>query len=216
VPKSLVAVLVIGLMASVPDAEAVDCRRVRSRVDRAVCGHRALKKLDLQLTEAYRVALESHPVPDAVRARQRRWVEGHDSCPEAELPTCLKRRYLERLAHLAGTPLAVVYASADRAFSFERADLLVEVWPEEGRRRVSLWGGFAIHRQASLDNGRPTFVGCEFEGTWDPATGTATGRDGLTVKLALQAPELRLPEDLAAKVCSGFGRLPEKLVRVGR
>ncbi len=214
--KPLLAVLLATFTALPAEAVSFNCRKARTRIERSVCGHRALQKLDDQLAEALRAALESHPVPDAVKARQRRWIQGHEVCPDTELSTCLKRRYQERIAHLSGAPLAVVYSSSGRAFSFEGADVLLEVWPEGTQRRVSLWGGFAIHRQASLDSGRPTFIGCEFDGRWDPATGLATGRDGVTVKLALQAPELRLPGDLAAKVCSGFGHLPEKLVRVTR
>jgi uncharacterized protein YecT (DUF1311 family) len=87
-----------------------DCARAQSDVEQAICGSRALARLDRHMSEAYAEKLSwarDAAKRDAMRDGQRDWLKERDAaCLRAALPleTCLTGMYRVRLRVLEGGP----------------------------------------------------------------------------------------------------------------
>lgn len=95
-------------------AEALDCRKARSAVEKAVCASPALREQDRVLGHAYAEALARAPDrADAIRDAQRSWLADRDAaCGGAKhkrRTECIETRYRARirsLTELAAAPAA--------------------------------------------------------------------------------------------------------------
>ena len=201
------------LLLTNANSASFNCAKAKSKVEKAICGDPDLSKLDEQLSTAYKASLSSHPLPDYVKARQRDWVSLNQYCDSSNFIACLKNNYQERIAHLMGTNNLTVYSNTKK-FSYSDGDAVAEYWLADGQWRFSVWGGFVIHRQASEDNGKPTYVGCEFDGKMsNPNSRQAISSDGTKIGFKLNSNTLTFDENTDTEICAGFGRLPEEVLK---
>ena len=147
-------------------------------------------------------------MPGYVKARQKDWLSLNMQCDSTKILTCLKQNYEDRLKQLHLPRGSMVFA-ANNAFSYENGDVAIEIAPSGEDYRVSIWGGFKIHNQASRDNGRATYVGCEFDGKLIKRKTPAIDLNGTQIDLSLINNELTFTEDPTEKICAGFGGLPD-------
>lgn len=88
-------------------APSFNCRKARSRVEKAICSDVALARLDRKLSEAYRDALAREfddqgndikpEARDAIVQSQRKWLKERDrNCASGD-KTCLSAAYRERM-----------------------------------------------------------------------------------------------------------------------
>ena len=81
---------------------SVDCARTTSTVEAAICGDDSLAKLDARLVGVYGAASKA-ATPDQrnrLAAEQQRWLEERNRCAGADRVTCIKDRYMNRIADL--------------------------------------------------------------------------------------------------------------------
>lgn len=71
-----------------------DCRKAASRVERAICGDKALALLDKRLTNVFAQALATAADERALRRAQRRWLAQRDRCTDR---ACLVSAYGRRM-----------------------------------------------------------------------------------------------------------------------
>lgn len=196
------------------NAASFDCAKAKGKVEKTICSDTSLSKLDEQLLVAYKSSLVTHPLPEYVRARQRDWLSLNKFCDASKFTSCLTKNYEERISHLKGINSLKVYSNTKK-FNYENGDAVAEYWLNNGVWRFSVWGGFVIHKVASNDNGKPTYVGCEFEGTMSkPTDQHATGVDGSRIEFKMDSARLVFKE--GTEICSGFGRLPDLLESVSK
>jgi len=201
-------------LSMVATAASFDCNKARSKVEKSICNDKELGELDAQLALAYKKAMKEHPLPSYVKARQRDWLKLNSFCDPKNFQICLKKNYKERLGHLQ--PENIIIYSNTRQFSYEGGDAVAEFWQVNPNKwRLSIWGGFAIHSQASQAEGKEIYVGCEFDGgTTDIFNGVATSVGGTSVKYKISDDTFVLGD--SAEICAGFGQMPEKLIKVNR
>lgn len=85
-------------------AASFDCAKAASPTEKAICSTPDVSRLDGELAAAWQKALaRSHDVK-ALKTEQLKWLRLRNACGED--PSCLGDRYRERLAELAGAPLA--------------------------------------------------------------------------------------------------------------
>lgn len=207
---STVFILVSSLLLHTnANSASFNCAKAKSKVEKAICGDNDLSKLDEQLSTAYKASLRLHPLPDYVKSRQRDWVSLNQYCDSSNLIVCLKKNYQERIAHLTGINNLTVYSNTKK-FSYSNGDIVVEYWLADKQWKFSVWGGFVIHQQASEDNGKPTYVGCEFDGKMsNPNSRQAISSEGTKIGFKLDSNTLTFDENTDTEICAGFGRLPE-------
>lgn len=210
------ALAVLGLRPSVSNAASFDCAKAQSSVEKAICKDAELGLLDEQLAAAYKLALTVHPVPSYVKARQRDWLKQRNVYFDPASGTALARLksdYRARIRQLSATDKLTVYANTTD-FKYENGDAVVELYDAGKETRVSVWGGFQIHQQASEDSGKPVYTGCEFEGVVQPGSPVTAVTDEepfFTVNLEFSGDRVTvLGEDL----CQGYGAMPDVLKRV--
>ncbi|RDU95828.1 DUF1311 domain-containing protein [Trinickia dinghuensis] len=99
----------IGLIAltAIPlasHAASFDCAKAASPTEKAICTTPEVSRLDSELAAAWKKALADSRDVSTLKAAQQRWLHERNACDSAA--PCLSDRYRERLAQLAGTPLA--------------------------------------------------------------------------------------------------------------
>ncbi len=96
-------------------AQAFDCTKARSPVEKAICADPGLGTLDRQLAQAYAASLQREPGNiAALTAAQAQWLRQRDAAcalPSARVPACLTGLLTRRLAALAPPPAASASAS---------------------------------------------------------------------------------------------------------
>lgn len=203
-------------------APSFDCAKARSKVEQAICKDSELSKLDAELAIAYKAALSYHPLPSYVRARQVDWLSTIQGVDPKNFVERLREEYRTRIDHLRNASQVVVYSDSEQKFSYAGGDTAVELWQQsDGEWRLSVWGGFVLHRVATEANGRPTFTGCEFEGIVQPPfrregrnSALSTESDyGITFYISPNTLSL----DNEFPGCYGLGRIhSDQLMRVVR
>jgi uncharacterized protein len=202
----------VFLISSSVFSASFDCKKAKSLVEKTICGDASLSKLDERLLEAYKFALSSHPVQGYVRTRQREWIKENNECPRDSILKCLKNRYENKIFWLENTKIIQIYANTKK-YDYSDGDLVVEIIKNNNNYRLSLWGGFRIHRQATNDSGKPVYLGCAFEGTTtSPDSGMATGATGEKLIFRMSTTEIIFDDD--RQNCEGFGSLPDRLLKV--
>lgn len=119
--RRLLAVLAVSaasvLLPSAAFAQAADCAKPASKVEKAICEDSALAPLDRLVARALRFALEADPAgAEALRADHRRWLAARDDAytPANVLPMIRAHelRLRELLAKAGGRGLAAAMAAA--------------------------------------------------------------------------------------------------------
>jgi uncharacterized protein YecT (DUF1311 family) len=79
-------------------APSFDCAKVSTGPERLICSDRQLAGADVQMAQLYRVALNTAPDKDALRAVQNAWRKNErDGCSDAP---CMLRAYEKRISEL--------------------------------------------------------------------------------------------------------------------
>lgn len=150
----------IGFMG-VSQAASFDCKKATSKIEKTICLDRELNSLDLAIDTAYKSLLKQHPLPEYVKARQADWQELNLLCIEGNLTACLQNSYKTRLLELKWSNNTMVFSSK-KNFNFANADAVIELNPST--KKISIWGGFIEHKQATAESEKPVYVGCQFDG----------------------------------------------------
>jgi uncharacterized protein len=145
----------------VVQAASFDCKKAVTQQDKTICLDPELNRLDTAIANAFKALLKVHPLPDYVKARQTDWQELNLLCDEASLKTCLQNSFKSRLDELNWSSSTMVFSSK-KPFNFANADAVVELNPST--KKISIWGGFIEHKQASAESEKPVYVGCQFDG----------------------------------------------------
>lgn len=209
-------VSVVAISVSTSTAASFDCAKAQSKVEKAICNDSELGLLDEQLAAAYKLALKVHPVPGYVKARQRDWLklrDVYDELPPGELAAQLKKEYRQRIRQLSSTDKLTVYANTTD-FKYENGDAVVEFYDVGKDTRISVWGGFTIHRVQSEEMGRDVYTGCEFEGLVQPGspiTAISDDQPVSSIEIEFSGDLVTFPD---ADFCVGFSGLPEELRKV--
>lgn len=202
-------------LASHVYAASFDCGKAKSKVEKAICSDNELGALDSQMAVAYKNALTTHPLPEYMRARQRDWLALNSGCDPKNFVACLRKGYIERINQLKISKDAQLYSSA-KPFDYSGGDAVAEIATVAGKTKISVWGGFVTHRQLSEEQGKPVYVGCEFEGELKngAAISSAISDDGTELRFRINGKVLEFGDDVDEKICAGFGSMPRELTRV--
>lgn len=103
----LAAGCALALFAAHP-ANAFDCAKAKTAVEKAICDDPALKRLDDELAQAY-LAVKEASAPGEQKMlvqSQKRWIARRENCGDSEegVNACVARETGERLGLLAGEP----------------------------------------------------------------------------------------------------------------
>ncbi|GEM_PF-3835249 len=94
-----VSALMVGCISTDMDAHAAsfDCAKANTKVEHMVCDNPELSKLDEEMAEAYKVALQDEKHAAFIKQAQRRWLKERDGCTNAD---CLEMTYRGRINKL--------------------------------------------------------------------------------------------------------------------
>jgi uncharacterized protein len=107
--RMLVAATVVLLAPAADAAPSFDCAKASSPVEKLICADAGLAAADSSLAAGYTKLIAAHAdLKDALRNSQRQWLGERANCVtgkrEAQI-ACLKQRFGERQAKLAGSSL---------------------------------------------------------------------------------------------------------------
>lgn len=71
-----------------------DCGKSISTVEKLICSDGESSKLDIELNDAYKSALQNNKQADSIRRSQKQWIKERNNCQESG---CVRRVYEERL-----------------------------------------------------------------------------------------------------------------------
>ena len=108
----LFAIAVMIFLASSSYAASFDCTKAAASIEKLICSDETLSKLDADLGDVYKVAMEKAQNKEALKQHQRIWLkEKRNKCGELG---CLIQVYQERIgilaasvSHAMSSPLAV-------------------------------------------------------------------------------------------------------------
>ncbi len=86
-------------------AASFDCAKARTKVEHLICDNPEILKLDDELSQGYKAALQDQTRADATRLSQKRWLIERNACSNA---VCLQDTYMRRIKHLLRANSAVV------------------------------------------------------------------------------------------------------------
>jgi uncharacterized protein len=91
--------IVLGelVLLTMAQAASFDCGKVKSNIEKLICGDAALSKLDEELSASYKIALEDERQVDSFRQTQKQWLKERNGCSDA---ACVKLAYETRLKSL--------------------------------------------------------------------------------------------------------------------
>lgn len=94
--------VMLGCLAQVTaQAASFDCAKVRTNMEKMICGDAELSRLDEDLSQAYRKALQRNDVKQGAIESQRQWLkEVQAKCSDV---ACMKRAYQDRISELGFT-----------------------------------------------------------------------------------------------------------------
>jgi len=85
--------------ARAEEGPSFDCSKAHSNVEQAICADTGLSRLDLELSAAYRLALQGGTVD---KKSQIDWIKRNGDCitENHDQPSCLRKRFERRIAEL--------------------------------------------------------------------------------------------------------------------
>lgn len=89
--------MILGMCAISLQAQAMDCAKASTQVERMICTSPKLQALDLRLNDVFRVAVVVAPEAKALRDEQRKWLAVRNVCPDEK---CVSDAYTQRVAVL--------------------------------------------------------------------------------------------------------------------
>lgn len=85
------------LIAQYAGAASFDCAKASTKVEHIICDNPEISKLDEELAQSYKAALQNQADAKRTKQAQRQWVKERDDCADVG---CVKRAYEARLATL--------------------------------------------------------------------------------------------------------------------
>ncbi len=201
--------LLFNLLVSISHAASFDCVKAKSPVEKAICADAELSKLDEDLSQIYKVAVTDYPVANYLKIKQREWIKANSYCDKSKIISCLKENFRVRIKNLSEISKIQIYSNTSK-FSYEDGDAVAEIRRDGNKYLINIWGGARIHRQYSIDSGKPVYTECEFEGTFtSPEGGKATNKRGETFTFKIIENKITYEDD--TQICAGFASLPDFL-----
>lgn len=90
-------IMVLGICLISLQAQAMECARTSTPVERMICASPNLQALDLRLNDVFRVAAVVSTETKLLRDAQRKWLMARDACPDE---VCISDTYVQRIAVL--------------------------------------------------------------------------------------------------------------------
>jgi len=81
-------------------AASFDCSKAGSKLEKFICADAELSRLDEELAEIYKTALQNENQSERIRQTQKQWLKGRDGCQYAD---CLAQEYIKRIHEVADT-----------------------------------------------------------------------------------------------------------------
>ena len=97
---AVVITLAVSFSGQAVAAPSFDCNKASTRVERMICDHPRIARLDSEMADAYRTALRDSPWASAnwrIRAEQKQWIAERNRCRK---PRCLRQLYRQRIDQL--------------------------------------------------------------------------------------------------------------------
>ena len=97
---AVVITLAVSFSGQAVAAPSFDCNKASTRVERMICDHPRIARLDSEMADAYRTALRDSPWASAnrrIRAEQKQWIAERNRCGA---PRCLRQLYKQRIDEL--------------------------------------------------------------------------------------------------------------------
>lgn len=94
--KALFAISTLAL-AITARAASFDCANAEIKVEHFICDNPDISKLDDDLAQSYKAALQGQTKTDQLKQAQREWLKKRDACADAD---CVKHAYESRLTGL--------------------------------------------------------------------------------------------------------------------
>mgnify|MGYP005815069319 CR=1 FL=1 len=88
-------------------AASFDCAKAGAKVEHIICDTPKISRLDEELAQSYKAALEDQAKADEIKQAQKKWMKERNACADA---ACIKRAYEIRLTSLATTSATNVTA----------------------------------------------------------------------------------------------------------
>jgi uncharacterized protein len=142
-----------ALLALIPfqlHAASFDCAQASTAVERTICAHPRLSRLDEELATAFTAMLGNVANPAALRERQREWLKERDACRD---DACLERLYTRRVAGLRSGTQSI---EATRAAALGVYDRRVDGKPDLHAATLTIAAGSGDRIHVS---GESTWVG---------------------------------------------------------
>ena len=95
-------VLTLGWLplSSSAQAASFDCTTAQSKVEKMVCDNPELSKLDDELAQTYKTALQDKGKTEAVKKAQKLWLNGRNACGDV---ACIQQSYQDRITAIASS-----------------------------------------------------------------------------------------------------------------
>jgi uncharacterized protein len=95
-----------SILALDVEAASFDCAKASTKVEHIICDSPEITKLDEELAQNYKAALQGQLKADAIRQAQKLWVKERNRCVDA---ACVKEAYEARIQiFLASKPISTV------------------------------------------------------------------------------------------------------------
>lgn len=99
--KSVLYLICLLVLPFSAEAASFDCAKASTKVEHLICDDQELSKLDEELAQSYKAALQDHTQADTIRYQQKIWMKVRNACADM---TCLRNAYSGRLTSLRVTP----------------------------------------------------------------------------------------------------------------
>lgn len=94
---------VLLAVATSTQAASFDCAKASTKVEHIICDTPEISKLDDELAQAYKAALQDQVQVDAIKQAQKNWIKERNGCADA---VCVKEAYEARIEiFLASKPI---------------------------------------------------------------------------------------------------------------
>ncbi len=96
--------LLLAALNLIPAAEvraaSFNCSKATTKIEQMICADPELSRLDEEMAEAYKAALQDEVPAEDIRRAQKRWLKERNRCADV---VCLKKTYKGRLQKLEST-----------------------------------------------------------------------------------------------------------------
>ena len=127
--RKILLICIVAAVAQFADAHAavvssttIDCSKARTVIEKRICSHAGLLRLDSDLAELYSICLEQLSVDaqNGFKESQRKWLKNRDrNCrkvPNDNMTGCLEESYRKRICELQQQALPDLGPDADRTW----------------------------------------------------------------------------------------------------